>query len=172
MKRIASTMTVSAILVLAPVGVAGIASAAPYYSSCAAAFAAGQSDIRIGEPGYRKGLDRDGDGVACEREEGSGSSSNSGSGSGSGSGSNNSSAGESTSSDSSQISSDEGSQDSEDSDDSTGDQVEVVPTGGAETGDGSTADYTSWWFGGGLVAGLAGLLTARRHRAGTVSAGG
>lgn len=37
-----------------------------YYSSCAAARAAGAAPLRAGEPGYRRGLDRDGDGVACE----------------------------------------------------------------------------------------------------------
>ncbi|WP_408011993.1 excalibur calcium-binding domain-containing protein [Saccharopolyspora aridisoli] len=37
-----------------------------YYSSCAAARAAGKSPLYAGDPGYRKGLDRDGDGTACE----------------------------------------------------------------------------------------------------------
>ncbi|QIS03680.1 hypothetical protein F5X71_16335 [Nocardia brasiliensis] len=37
-----------------------------YYSSCAAARAAGAAPLHRGEPGYRSGLDRDGDGVACE----------------------------------------------------------------------------------------------------------
>ncbi|MDX2004631.1 MAG: excalibur calcium-binding domain-containing protein [Meiothermus sp.] len=37
-----------------------------YYPSCAAARAAGAAPVRVGEPGYRPGLDRDGDGVACE----------------------------------------------------------------------------------------------------------
>lgn len=37
-----------------------------YYRSCAAAHADGRSNIPIGSPGYRPGLDRDGDGVACE----------------------------------------------------------------------------------------------------------
>lgn len=39
---------------------------AEYYPNCAAARAAGVAPIRAGEPGYRAGLDRDGDGVACE----------------------------------------------------------------------------------------------------------
>lgn len=39
---------------------------ATYYASCAAAKAAGAAPLHRGEPGYRKGLDRDGDGVACE----------------------------------------------------------------------------------------------------------
>ena len=37
-----------------------------YYPNCAAARAAGAAPIRVEEPGYRAGLDRDGDGVACE----------------------------------------------------------------------------------------------------------
>jgi hypothetical protein len=37
-----------------------------YYPNCKAACAAGAAPIRAGEPGYRPGLDRDGDGVACE----------------------------------------------------------------------------------------------------------
>ena len=150
MKRIASATIVGAILVLAPVGIAGAASADTYYANCDAVFAAWQSNILRGEEGYRPGLDSDSDGVACERE-GSGSGSNSGS----------SNENESTSSGSSQSSSGE--------DSSTGDQVEVVPAGGAETGDGSTTGYTAWWLGGGLVAGLAGLLTTRRLRPGAVS---
>lgn len=38
-----------------------------YYRNCDAARAAGAAPIRRGEPGYRKALDRDGDGVACDR---------------------------------------------------------------------------------------------------------
>ncbi|NDZ93611.1 DUF1524 domain-containing protein [Streptomyces sp. SID6673] len=37
-----------------------------YYRNCSAVRAAGAAPIRAGEPGYRSGLDRDGDGVACE----------------------------------------------------------------------------------------------------------
>lgn len=37
-----------------------------YYANCSAARAAGAAPLYIGEPGYRAGLDRDGDGVACE----------------------------------------------------------------------------------------------------------
>lgn len=37
-----------------------------YFTSCAAAKAAGKAPLRKGRPGYRVGLDRDGDGVACE----------------------------------------------------------------------------------------------------------
>lgn len=38
-----------------------------YYPNCAAARAAGAAPLRVGESGYRRALDRDGDGVACER---------------------------------------------------------------------------------------------------------
>ena len=37
-----------------------------YYANCAAARAAGAAPLNRGDPGYRAGLDRDGDGVACE----------------------------------------------------------------------------------------------------------
>lgn len=37
-----------------------------YYRNCTAARAAGAAPIHAGEPGYRAGLDRDHDGVACE----------------------------------------------------------------------------------------------------------
>ncbi len=39
---------------------------AAYYANCAAARAAGAAPLHRGDPGYRSGLDRDGDGVACE----------------------------------------------------------------------------------------------------------
>ncbi|MGW6122977.1 excalibur calcium-binding domain-containing protein [Nocardia sp. NPDC055165] len=42
------------------------APASAYYKNCAAARAAGAAPLRTGDPGYRSGLDRDGDGVACE----------------------------------------------------------------------------------------------------------
>ncbi|MGH3981348.1 MAG: exonuclease domain-containing protein [Pseudonocardiaceae bacterium] len=38
----------------------------PYYPNCAAARAAGAAPLHRGDSGYRSGLDRDGDGVACE----------------------------------------------------------------------------------------------------------
>lgn len=37
-----------------------------YYRSCANARAEGAAPLHEGEPGYRAGLDRDSDGVACE----------------------------------------------------------------------------------------------------------
>lgn len=38
-----------------------------YHRNCAAARAAGAAPMRRGEPGYRPGLDRDNDGIACDR---------------------------------------------------------------------------------------------------------
>lgn len=40
--------------------------AGAYYPNCDAARAAGVAPLRRGQPGYRPGLDRDGDGIACE----------------------------------------------------------------------------------------------------------
>ena len=37
-----------------------------YYKNCAEACADGVAPIYRGQPGYRPGLDRDGDGIACE----------------------------------------------------------------------------------------------------------
>jgi Excalibur calcium-binding domain len=37
-----------------------------YYANCSAARAAGAAPLHKGDPGYRSGLDRDSDGVACE----------------------------------------------------------------------------------------------------------
>jgi hypothetical protein len=37
-----------------------------YYPNCKTACAAGVAPIYQGQPGYRPGLDRDGDGIACE----------------------------------------------------------------------------------------------------------
>lgn len=42
------------------------APAAEYYENCAAARAAGAAPVLVGEPGYGRHLDRDGDGVGCE----------------------------------------------------------------------------------------------------------
>lgn len=44
---------------------AGSAAAGPF-ANCAAARAAGAAPIHRGDPGYRSGLDGDGDGIACE----------------------------------------------------------------------------------------------------------
>ncbi|GAA5503859.1 hypothetical protein Dxin01_03626 [Deinococcus xinjiangensis] len=37
-----------------------------YYANCSAVRTAGKSPLLRGQPGYRPGLDRDGDGRACE----------------------------------------------------------------------------------------------------------
>ena len=37
-----------------------------YYANCSEARAAGAAPVRVGDPGYGRHLDRDGDGVACE----------------------------------------------------------------------------------------------------------
>lgn len=42
------------------------APAGVYYVNCTAARAAGVTPLHVGDPGYRSGLDRDGDGIACE----------------------------------------------------------------------------------------------------------
>lgn len=42
-----------------------------YYPSCRAARAAGVTPLHRGTPGYRTGLDADGDGIACEPYRGS-----------------------------------------------------------------------------------------------------
>ncbi|ASW57887.1 hypothetical protein CIK06_21235 [Plantactinospora sp. KBS50] len=57
-----------------------------YYANCAAVRAAGKAPLRRGRPGYRAGLDRDGDGVACESSGSSGSTSTGGGSTGSGTG--------------------------------------------------------------------------------------
>jgi hypothetical protein len=40
--------------------------ASVYYANCAAVRAAGKAPLRREDPGYRSGLDRDNDGIACE----------------------------------------------------------------------------------------------------------
>lgn len=40
----------------------------PYYANCDAVRAAGATPIRRGDPGFRSGLDRDGDGQACGQD--------------------------------------------------------------------------------------------------------
>lgn len=40
--------------------------ASAYYANCAAAKADGAAPLHRGDPGYRSGLDRDRDGIACE----------------------------------------------------------------------------------------------------------
>lgn len=43
------------------------APAAPYYKNCDAVRAAGAAPIRVGQPGYGKHLDKDGDGWGCDK---------------------------------------------------------------------------------------------------------
>ena len=43
-----------------------VGGAATYYENCDAVRAAGAAPIRVGDPGYSRKLDRDGDGVGCE----------------------------------------------------------------------------------------------------------
>lgn len=42
------------------------ASSAGPFSSCAQAREAGAAPVRLGDPGYSRRLDRDGDGIGCE----------------------------------------------------------------------------------------------------------
>jgi len=46
--------------------VAGAADGTVYYPGCNAVRAAGKAPLHAGEPGYRSGMDGDGDGIACE----------------------------------------------------------------------------------------------------------
>ncbi|WP_082128751.1 excalibur calcium-binding domain-containing protein [Dermacoccus sp. PE3] len=69
MKARLSTLAVLGAGATVLVGVAAPAQAVPgvYYKDCAAAIAARAAPISASEPGYRLGLDRDRDGVACDR---------------------------------------------------------------------------------------------------------
>ncbi|MCL3777212.1 excalibur calcium-binding domain-containing protein [Actinomyces sp. 186855] len=42
------------------------AQADAYYANCTEARQAGAAPLYVGDPGYRSGLDRDKDGIACE----------------------------------------------------------------------------------------------------------
>ena len=53
-------------VVSAPAPSAAVSPAGVYYANCTAARAAGVTPLHSGDPGYRSGLDRDGDGIACE----------------------------------------------------------------------------------------------------------
>ena len=50
----------------APAPVAPPAASAQYFDNCSAARAAGAAPVRVGDSGYGRHLDRDGDGVGCE----------------------------------------------------------------------------------------------------------
>jgi hypothetical protein len=58
-------------LFLAPASQAA-AGGEPFYPGCSAARTAGAAPIHRGQPGYRLGLDGDGDGIACEWSSSSG----------------------------------------------------------------------------------------------------
>lgn len=60
------TMAVSAPNVPVEASVSTPAASEVYFANCTEARAAGAAPLRVGEPGYRSGLDRDKDGVACE----------------------------------------------------------------------------------------------------------
>ncbi|NNM45395.1 excalibur calcium-binding domain-containing protein [Knoellia sp. DB2414S] len=49
-----------------PLPLVDSAASSAYYRNCDAARAAGVTPLRVGDPGYGRHLDRDGDGVACE----------------------------------------------------------------------------------------------------------
>lgn len=50
----------------APAPAQPAAPASVYYENCDAARAAGAAPVHVGDPGYRKALDRDNDGIGCE----------------------------------------------------------------------------------------------------------
>ncbi|MFZ9483236.1 MAG: excalibur calcium-binding domain-containing protein [Ilumatobacteraceae bacterium] len=63
----AAVVTEIPVVTSAPSGGGGSGSGGDvYYPNCAAVRAAGMDPLYVGDPGYRSGLDRDGDGVACE----------------------------------------------------------------------------------------------------------
>ncbi|QDN76324.1 excalibur calcium-binding domain-containing protein [Streptomyces sp. S1A1-7] len=61
-KTVRATVTAQA----AGAGGAGSGGGSVYYENCAAARAAGAAPVHVGDPGYGRHLDRDGDGVGCE----------------------------------------------------------------------------------------------------------
>lgn len=65
MKKIVSAALGGALLSGSLLG-AGAANADVYYKNCSEACAAATAPIYQGQPGYRPGLDSEGDGIACE----------------------------------------------------------------------------------------------------------
>lgn len=63
---VTQTVTVTAVSTAEAQGLVGGGDSSVYYANCSEARAAGAAPVRIGDPGYRPGLDRDGDGVGCE----------------------------------------------------------------------------------------------------------
>ena len=59
-------VTVTRTATVQPLAGGGTGGGAAYYANCSQARAAGAAPLYVGDPGYRPGLDRDGDGVACE----------------------------------------------------------------------------------------------------------
>ena len=153
MRRTWTTVAISGVFLLVPLGVADAAPAAPF-RNCAAAAASGYTDIPRGMFGYAARLDGNSNGIACEQ--------------GGGTGTGTAARFEDGSAVTAQAvsSSSSGPVSGSDADG----QVSVVPDGGAPTGDGSTAADTPAWVAGagGLLAmlvGLAAVLGLRRRAA-------
>ena len=66
MKKVKGLVVFSVAATLLALGLEQKVEARVYFHSCKEAWAAGYGNIAIGEEGYSKHLDRDGDGVACE----------------------------------------------------------------------------------------------------------
>ena len=66
MKKVKGLVVFSAAATLLALGLEQKVEARVYFHSCKEDWAAGYGNIAIGEEGYSKHLDRDGDGVACE----------------------------------------------------------------------------------------------------------
>jgi hypothetical protein len=59
----AAVLAGGTLLLTAPAATADV-----YYANCTAAWNAGAAPIHVGEPGYRRKLDSDHDGIACEKD--------------------------------------------------------------------------------------------------------
>ena len=66
MRKVVAVTAIGGALLSGSLLGAGAANADVYYKNCAEARAAGVTPLHEGDPGYRPGLDRDGDGIACE----------------------------------------------------------------------------------------------------------
>ena len=62
--QVSSAPAAPAVASVPPVAASG--GGGVYYANCAAVRAAGKAPLHRGDPGYRSGLDRDDDGIACE----------------------------------------------------------------------------------------------------------
>ena len=65
-RRLLVAAAVAGVIAGVAAGMAPAASAEPYYANCGEVCAAGKAPLHKGDPGYRPGLDKDGDGIACE----------------------------------------------------------------------------------------------------------